>query len=86
VHDAGPALKRLRRFESPVRTAREREGAIERLGDRVQRRAYSPCVLHSTKIMATKIMATGIMAREIVVTRVMVTAILRLGESGPQRS
>jgi len=71
VHDAGPALQDSRRLETAVLTAREREGAIERLRDGVQRRPYSPRVLQSMPMMAT---------------RVMVAAILRLGESGPQRS
>jgi hypothetical protein len=53
---------------------------LERLRDGVQRRAYSPRVLHLTEVMATGIL-TGVMA-----TQIMVAAILRLGESGPQRS
>jgi hypothetical protein len=71
MHDAGPALQGSWRFETAVLTTPEREGAIERLRDGVQRRPYSPRVLQSMQMMAT---------------RVMVAAILRLGEKGPQRS
>ena len=70
VDDAGPALENPGRFETTMLTARAPEGAGERLRDGVQRRAYSPRVLQSIRMMAT---------------RVMVAAILRLAESGPQR-
>jgi hypothetical protein len=80
VHDPGPALKRLRRLEPAAPCLRHLKRVLERLRDGVQRRAYSPRVLHLAGVMATEIL-TGVMA-----TLVMVPAILRVGESGLQPS
>jgi hypothetical protein len=71
VHDAGPALKRLRRLEPAATCLRHVKSLFEHLLNGVQWRAYSPRVLHLMGVMAT---------------HVMVAAILRLGESGSQRS
>ena len=71
MHDAGPALKRLWGLEPAAPGLGQTQSLFEYLLDGVQRRAYSPRVLHLTGIMATQ---------------VMVAAILRAGESGPQPS
>ena len=71
MHDVGPALKRFRGLEPAASCLRHVKSLFEHLLNGVQRRAYSPRVLHLRGVMATQ---------------VMVAAILRVGESGPQPS
>ena len=72
MHDARPALKQPRRLEPAGAGAGKVQGLREGARDGVRRQGYAERVLHSTRIMT----APGIM----------VAAILRRGESGPQRT
>jgi hypothetical protein len=72
VHDARPALKLPRRLDLAGAGAGEAQSLLEGARDGVRRQGYAERVLHSTRIMT----ATGIM----------LAAILRRGESGPQRA
>lgn len=89
MYDAGPALKSLRRLEPAAPCLRHVKSLFEHLLNGVQRRAYSPLVLHLARVMAKEILAR-VMATEILTgvmaTHVMGEAILRLGESRPQYS
>ena len=70
MHDARPGLKAARRLEPAAPIAGERERPAEGRFDGVQREPYATCMLEWARMRAA---------------RAMVAAILRLGETEPQR-